>query len=107
MATFEFTVNKSFLGEVCHPITIPKSQLSYEMLEAIGLDYKNVIVVLPRGERFEAKIGHGEAGFGEYFQLQFTGKDRTLPAYLTLNDHLIVLLVKAASRSYAILEYRE
>ena len=107
MAVFEFTINKSFLGEVNHPITVPKSQLPYEALATIGLDHANVTVILPRGEKYSAKIAHGEAGFGEYFQLQFTGNDRTLPTYLALHEHVIVFLAKAVGQSYAIIEYRE
>ncbi|QSA99297.1 hypothetical protein [Methylococcus sp. EFPC2] len=107
MSTFEFAVNKSFLEGSGHPITIPKSQLPYSELPAASLDHRHVVVVLPRGERFEADIYHGQAGYGEYYQLRFNGKDRTLPSYLTLNGHLIVALLKVASQSYAILEYRE
>jgi hypothetical protein len=106
MASFEFTVNESFLEGSGHPITIPKSQLPYQALGVIGLDHKHVVVVLPHGERFEAEIYHGEAGYGEYYQLRFNGSDRDLPSYLKLNDRLIVFLAKAANNSFAILEYR-
>ena len=106
MESFEFTVNDSFLEGPGHPITIPKSQLTYKDLRAIGLDHTRVIVVLPHGERFDAEIYHGEAGYGEYYQLRFNGDNRTLPGYLKLNDRLIVLLAKAAGKSHVILEYR-
>jgi hypothetical protein len=105
MATFQFTVNESFLEGSGHPITIPKSQLPYQQLGAVGLDHKHVIVVLPHGERFEAEIYYGEAGYGEYYQLRFTGDNRTLPGYLKLNEHLLIVLTKADAKSYAIVEY--
>ncbi|MFC3552477.1 hypothetical protein ACFOLC_15845 [Lysobacter cavernae] len=106
MSSFEFTVNESFLEGSGHPITIPKSQLAYPAFRALDLDHKHVVVVLPHGERFEAEIYHGEAGYGEYYQLRFNGNSRTLPNYLKLNDHLLVFLAKAAGKSHAILEYR-
>ena len=106
MASFEFTVNKSFLGERSHPITIPRGQLSHKALLAIGLNHKHLIVVLPRGESYEAEIYHGESSYGEYYQMHFIGSDRTLPGYLELDDRLLVFLAKAAGKSYALLEYR-
>ena len=106
MASFEFTVNKSFLDGSGHPITIPKSQLPYQELRSLGLDHKQVVVTLPRGERFEAEIYHGTAGYGEYYQLRFTGGHPSLPGYLKFNDRLLILLEKAGGRSHATLEYR-
>lgn len=106
MATFEFTVNQSFLEASGHPITVPKSQLDYKLLLSLGLDHKNLVVVLPKGERYEAEIYHGEAGYGEYFQIRFHGGDRSLPPYLKMNDHLIIIFTKAAAKSLAVLEYR-
>jgi hypothetical protein len=105
MANFEFTVNESFLEGSGHPITIPKGQLPYRVLGAVGLDLRRITVILPQGERFDAEICHGEAGYGEYYQLRFNGDNRSLPEYLKLNDQLIVLLAKASGRSYAIVEY--
>lgn len=106
MASFEFTANKSFLDGSGHPITIPKSQLAYDELRSLGLDHKQVLVTMPHGERYEADIYHGVAGYGEYYQLRFTSGNLSLPSYLRLNDRLIVLLEKSAGRSYATLEYR-
>ena len=105
MASFEFTVNDSFLEGSGHPITIPRSQLPYQTLLAIGLNHAHVVVILPRGERFDADIYHGEAGYGEYYQLRFNGGNRDLPSYLKVNDNLVVFLAKAAGTSFAILEY--
>lgn len=106
MASFGFTANNSFLDGSGHPITIPKSQLAYEELRSLGLDHKHVLVTLPHGERYDAEIYHGTAGYGEYYQVRFTGGRSRLPGYLKLNDRLIVLLEKVAGRSHATLEYR-
>ena len=106
MASFEFTANQSFLHASGHPITIPKSQLAYDELRSLGLDHEHVVVTLPHGERYEAEIYHGTAGYGEYYQLRFTSGSPSLPSYLKLNDRLIVLLEKAGGRSHATLEYR-
>ena len=107
MAVFRFSVNQSFLGNTGHPITVPKGQVPYSSLKAEGLSEKNVTIIFPRGERREGQLYHGEAGYGEYFQLQVRGEDRTLPSYIKLQDRLLVVLFKAGSRSYAALEYRE
>lgn len=106
MARFDFTANKSFLDGSGHPITIPKSQLAYEKLRSLELDHEHVMVTLPHGERYEAQIYHGTAGYGEYYQLRFTSGSRGLPSYLKINDRLTVLLKNAAGRSHATLEYR-
>ncbi len=106
MASFEFTVNKSFLGGSGHPITIPRSQLPYRTLCSLGLDYKHVVVTLPRGERHDGRIHQGIAGFGEYHQLRFVDSQLTLPSYIKLSDRLIIFLEKAGRHSHAILEYK-
>jgi len=106
VASFEFTVNQSFLHAFGHPITIPKSQLVHDELLSLRLDHKHVFVTLPHGERYEAEIYHGNAGYGEYYQIRFNGGSRILPDYIKLNDRLIVLLEKAAGRSHAMLEYQ-
>lgn len=105
METFDFTVNKSFLESNGHPITVPKSQLPYKSLLSLNLDHENLIVILPQGERYKAEIYHGTAGYGQYFQIRLHGGNRSLPPYLKLDDHLIVVFVKAKFNSLAILEY--
>ena len=107
MAVFRFTAGKAFLENNGHPITVPKSQLPYRTLEAEGLCQKHVTIVFPRGERFEGQLYHGEAGYGEDYQLQVRGEDRKLPKYIKLHDSLFVTLAKVGERTYATLEYRE
>jgi|SRR6267143_1182557 len=107
MAVFRFTVGRAFLENQGRPITIPKSQVPYRALEAEGLSQKTVTIVFPRGERFEGQIYHGEAGYGEYYQLQMRGENRKLPKYIGLHDRLFVALSKVGGRTYATLEYRE
>jgi len=106
VASFEFMVNQSFLHASGHPITIPRSQLAHDELLSLNLDHKDVLVMLPQGERYEAEIYHGTAGYGEYYQIRFIGSSRGLPSYLKLNDQLLVMLEKAAGRSHATLAYR-
>ncbi|MGE0358725.1 MAG: hypothetical protein AB7P08_17615 [Burkholderiales bacterium] len=107
MTVFPFRVGRAFLGAIGHPITVPKSHLPYGALQAEGLTQKNLTIICPRGERFEGQLYHGEAGYGEYYQIQFRGNDRTLPSYLKLDDRLFVGLLKVGASSYAVLEYRE
>jgi len=105
MVVFSFKVNQSFLGETGHPLTVPKSQVPCPFLKAEGLSEKNVTIIFPRGERLEGQLYHGEAGYGEYYQLKVRGENRILPTYIKLQDHLLVVLFKAGSHSYAALEY--
>lgn len=106
MEIFEFAVNHSFLEGAGHPITIPKSQLPYQQLEAAGLDHKHVTAIFPRDERFAAEICHDDVTYGDHYQLRFSDSKRDLPSYLKLDDHLVVMLVKTAMQSYAVIEYR-
>jgi hypothetical protein len=101
MASFEFRVNKSFLNDSGHPITIPKSSLPYDKLLSLGLDHDRLNVVLPRGETFEAAIYHGTAGYGEYYQIRFQSGRRDLPSYLSLNDLVVVTFETYGGRSLA------
>jgi hypothetical protein len=107
MEIFEFTVDESFLWESGHPIEIPKSQLPYQRLEAAGLDHRHVTIILPEDERFDAEIYRGDTANGDCCQLRFTSSNSTLPGYLKLDDHLLVLLGRTAIQSYAVVEYRE
>jgi hypothetical protein len=106
MPFFQFTVNDSFLHDVGHPITVPKGQLPYPEFLSAGIDHDKVTVILPQGERFEAEVYHGDAGFGEYYQIRFTGNDRTLPSYIKLHDYWLVVPMKMHSHSYVIIEKR-
>jgi hypothetical protein len=108
MVAFQFTVGKAFLEYNWHRITVPKSQVPYRALEARGLSQKNVTIIFPRGERFEGQLHYGpNSGFGEYYQLQFRGDDRTLPAYIKCHDQLLITLQRVGTRTHAVLEYRE
>jgi hypothetical protein len=98
MTVFHFIANSSFLQFAGHPITIPKSQVSYLALKAEGLNEKNVTIIFPQGERLEGQLYHGEAGWGEYYQIQVRGKNRSLPKYIKLRDGLLVVLFKARTQ---------
>lgn len=105
MEIFEFTVDESFLKESGHPIVIPRCQLPYQRLEAADLDHKHLTVILPEDERFEADLHRRETTNGDHYQLWFASNS-TLPGYLKLHDHLLVLLGKTAVQTYAVIEYR-
>ena len=107
MEAFEFTINESFLEGGSHPITIPKGQIPYENLRAINLNHKNILTILPHGERYKSELYHGEAGFGEYYQLRLQGSQRDFPGYLKIGDKVIVFLCISKDRSYAIIEYKD
>lgn len=70
--TFDFTINRSFLGQSDHPITF--RQWSYDRLIAVvgPLDHSSrpVDVVNTRGVVMDGKVRHSVAGGGnDYFQL--------------------------------------
>jgi hypothetical protein len=73
---FKFKVNQSFLRYPGHPITIPRGEVDYKLLESELLHQGEFVVIFPRGERLTAKMGHGDAGYGPYYQLQFRGENR-------------------------------
>lgn len=104
MILFVFDVNKSFLIYSSHPLTIPSSRLPYDLLLKENLDHSNINVVFPRGERFQAKIYRGIAGYGEYYQIRIGGNNRHLPDYLAIGDRLHAILCRIDNLSYFIIE---
>lgn len=100
---FTFKINSSFIKHPAHQITIPRGQVSYKQLEANKLYGDNFFVVFPHGERSIAKMHQGVAGYGIYFQLQFTGANRTVPCYVEIGQHIHVLLTRLDGIKYAIL----
>lgn len=101
---FRFEINQSFLGYPGHPITIPKGEVDYKRLQSEQLHQGEFIVVFPRGERLTAKMYHGDAGYGPYYQLKLTGDDRNVPRYIEAGKGIYVLLVRMDAKNYAILE---
>lgn len=113
---FKFNVGASFLDERHHPITVPREQVDYQALEASGLNRRHLHVIFSRGESHDDQYytlypkdetESGMAGRGPYHQLQMRGDFRTIPAYLKLDDHLVILIYKVGSKSFVTMEYRD
>jgi hypothetical protein len=103
---FIFNTSHSFLTANGHPITIPSGQVPHAKLSLAGLDRGPFVVILPRGERFEAEMRSGTAGYGPYYQLRFKGgTTRQFPEYITLDQQVLVMLLTTRSTHFAVLEY--
>jgi len=105
MLWFIFRANKSFLTNNAHPVTIPSSNVPYNLLLDENLDHREINMLFPRGEKYEAKIYKGCAGYGQYYQLRLIGKNRQLPDYLAMGDRLLVILCRIDKISLIILEH--
>lgn len=105
MLTFHFRVNDSFLSYQNHPLTVPRSEVDYAAVASEGIDQGVLTVIFPHGERREARLYGGEAGYGDYYQIRFQGADRQIPSYLELNTDLIVILMRFRGCNYAIMEF--
>ncbi len=101
---FKFEVGRAFLDYPGHPITVPKGEVDYKQLESDLLHQGEFIVIFPRGERLTAKMYHGDAGYGPYYQLQFRGESRDVPSYIEAGTELFIVLVRMRRKNYAILE---
>ena len=101
---FKFEINQSFLGYPGHPITVPRGEVDYKRLESEQLHQGEFTVIFPRGERLTAKMVHGDAGYGPFYQLKITGEDRNVPRYVDAGRSVFVLLVRMNGQNYAILE---
>ncbi len=104
MVIFKFTVNASFLNESNHPITVPKSHVDYKEVRAQKLEEGGLTIIYPMGERNDAHLYSGEAGYGHYYQIRTHGENRTIPSYLTKGMQLLVALFKFEGKSYVIIE---
>src|SRR3990172_12083858 len=94
MGSFAFNVNRSFLEDKSHPITVPKAQ--YPALKAEGFSSgTNLTIFFPHGERFAGHLYSSRGGYGWYYQLRLRGKGSApFPDYLKDGDGLFVALAK-------------
>ena len=106
MIYFRFTINYSFMAYSTHPITVPKTQVDYDKLQKVDLDSGDFRIIFPKGERVDAHMYYGTAGYGPYYQLRMY-TEQTLPQYIDQGDNLLVILIKDGTHKYAILEYRQ
>ena len=76
MNTFFFKVNKSFLENTNHPITIPREN-NTTLLENIykGRGEKTIPVriIPPNGRKLSGEIYYGVSGYGPYYQIKVLG----------------------------------
>jgi hypothetical protein len=70
MISFIFCVNHSFKEYPWHPVTVPKSRVSYaEVAREMGRSRAGVLR-LPDGSEVPVVMAAGKAGFGPYLQLR-------------------------------------
>ena len=69
---FQFTINRSFLYQTNHPITIPK-QFNGFLKNIITEPNENANVYF-KNEKLVGYFYNGFAGYGEYYQLRFQGR---------------------------------
>jgi len=101
---FLFDINPSFRDYSGHPITVPRGEVDYKRLESERLHQGEFTVIFPKGERLAARMAHGYAGYGPFYQLKFVGDDRHVPQYLEKGARVYVLLVRLHDKNYAIIE---
>jgi hypothetical protein len=76
MNTFFFRVNKSFLENTNHPITIPRannSRLVEEIYEGSGNKTISVYITPPQGRILYGEIYYGKNAWGHYYQIKVLG----------------------------------
>ena len=99
MISFMFNVNRSFLDQNSHPITILKRL--HERLEENGLaDTESITVVCPDRSRMEGHIYNGEAGYGPYYQISINGHPGDSLSQLAIGDSLGVEISRQGERVY-------
>ena len=73
MVKFRFIVGSAFLNYMWHPITIPKSQVDYKILESEHLAEEGLKIICPNGQGMTGHMYHGVAGYGPYYQIKING----------------------------------
>jgi hypothetical protein len=101
---FWFKITEPFLKNAGHPITVPKKH--HKNMKAELLHQGDFVVILPKGERFTAKMYRGRPdSYNEYYQLQFRGGNREVPGYVEAGDEYFVVLARSNRKNHAILEH--
>lgn len=97
MIRFRFKVGNAFLNYLHRPITIPKSQVSYNDIEAQQLHSDNIRVICPNGERMAGCIIYSTAGYGPYYQIKVEGEKNDPLSRLSVGKVLVVEIEKIGS----------
>ena len=90
MISFTFKINKSFLQNPSHPITIPKSSVDYKIINAMDKALTDSVIVCPDSTKIKGRIYSGMAGYGPYFQIQMQGYSRDPLFQLEKKELLLV-----------------
>lgn len=94
MISFNFKVNKSFLQNSKHPITIPKSSVDYGIIENMDTMLSKAIIVCPDSTKLQGRVYSGRAGYGPYFQIQMQGDARDPLYKIEKGQNLLVQIQK-------------
>jgi hypothetical protein len=78
MQTFRFILNRSFLAYPWHPITVPRTQVSYRALQNELGHVREGRLRFPDGSSVAVRLNRGFAGWGEYYQLKSQGESTWL-----------------------------
>jgi predicted HNH restriction endonuclease len=90
--TFKFKINESFLNYSSHPITIPKSQIDYSILNKEQQKFDKVKINLLTEEKTNGYIYFGTAGYGDYYQIRFRDFKDDYLKYFELNKSFSIRL---------------
>ena len=70
MLQFGFRINKSFIENNGHPVTIPRSQVRYRDLELFLGSARDGSMRFPDGSVVPVFVYSNTAGYGPYYQLR-------------------------------------
>lgn len=88
--TFNFRINKSFLGYSNHPITIPREFYTYMDIHGIS-KVDDATILLPDGSSASSYIYYSKSGFGLYYQIRIrSGYSGGGIAALRIGDRITV-----------------
>ena len=90
MISFDFKVNKSFLQNPSHPITIPKSSVDYKIIESMDVVSFDAIIICPDSTKWKGKIYQGIAGYGPYYQIRMEGYAQDPLYKIEKNKNLLI-----------------
>lgn len=76
MLRFRFMGNRSFIEGAGHPITVPKSQVEYHVLEGALGAVREGYMMLPDDSHVGVRLYEGTAGYGPYYQLRTRSPSR-------------------------------
>ena len=98
MIRFQFRGNRSFVEGAGHPITVPKSQVPYHLLEARIGSAREGRMTLPDGSHVGVHLYEGTAGYGPYFQLRTRSPSPWIRDCAKVGDSFEIFLELRAGR---------